>query len=171
MRSCSSSSCSLVTVTVETLPGSRSTATVLTPSIALTSSVTLATQCSQVMPATRIVVTVSLMRFRILSLIPPWGMYILPPGGAAASNSRRTFNVHAVGPIRQPRGVTAPEPLRPDASGDDLLIAVESFADEQGLTLCPAQEEALIELVTPSHVILSTPTGTGKSLVALGAHS
>lgn len=50
----------------------------------------------------------------------------------------------------------------------------EAFADwvrrERGLTLYPAQEEALLGIALGSHVILSTPTGTGKSLVALGAH-
>ncbi|MBW2383717.1 MAG: DUF3516 domain-containing protein [Deltaproteobacteria bacterium] len=39
-----------------------------------------------------------------------------------------------------------------------------------GLELYPAQEEALLELMTGRHVILSTPTGSGKSLVALGLH-
>ena len=52
---------------------------------------------------------------------------------------------------------------------------VEAFADwafeEQGLSLYPAQEEALLELVTGANVILSTPTGSGKSLVAVGAHA
>ena len=40
----------------------------------------------------------------------------------------------------------------------------------QGFTLYPHQEEALIEIVSGSNVILSTPTGSGKSLVAAGAH-
>jgi len=40
-----------------------------------------------------------------------------------------------------------------------------------GLTLYPAQEEALIGIVSGANVILSTPTGTGKSLVAVGAHA
>ena len=40
----------------------------------------------------------------------------------------------------------------------------------QGITLYPAQEEALIEVVSGANVILSTPTGSGKSLVAAGAH-
>ncbi len=35
--------------------------------------------------------------------------------------------------------------------------------------LYPAQEDALLELASGSHVILSTPTGSGKSLVAVGA--
>jgi superfamily II RNA helicase len=52
----------------------------------------------------------------------------------------------------------------------DLLEVFEDWAGEQGLTLYPAQEEALLEVVSGSNVILSTPTGTGKSLVATGAH-
>ena len=45
-----------------------------------------------------------------------------------------------------------------------------TWADERGLTLYPHQEEALIEIVSGANVILSTPTGSGKSLVAAGAH-
>ena len=51
-----------------------------------------------------------------------------------------------------------------------LFDAFEGWAADQGLELYPAQEEALIEVMTGSHVILSTPTGSGKSLVAAGAH-
>jgi len=58
---------------------------------------------------------------------------------------------------------------------DDQDALVEAFTDwafeERGLSLYPAQEEALLELVTGSNVILSTPTGSGKSLVAVGAHA
>ncbi|APU20411.1 DEAD/DEAH box helicase [Actinoalloteichus sp. GBA129-24] len=53
---------------------------------------------------------------------------------------------------------------------DVLFEAFSEWAEEQGLALYPAQQEALIEVVTGSHVILSTPTGSGKSLVAVGAH-
>ncbi|MDQ2689662.1 MAG: DUF3516 domain-containing protein, partial [Chloroflexota bacterium] len=35
----------------------------------------------------------------------------------------------------------------------------------------PAQHEAIIEIVSGANVILSTPTGTGKSLVAVAAHA
>ena len=34
----------------------------------------------------------------------------------------------------------------------------------------PAQEEAILEWYDGSHVFLATPTGSGKSLVALSAH-
>ncbi|WP_163544757.1 DEAD/DEAH box helicase [Occultella kanbiaonis] len=58
-----------------------------------------------------------------------------------------------------------------DPTDDDALV--ESFTDwasSRGLTLYEHQEEALLEIVTGAHVILSTPTGSGKSLVAVAAH-
>ncbi len=68
----------------------------------------------------------------------------------------------------------APSPLvdlLPEGDEPDLLLdAFVSWAEGQGLTLYPTQEEALIELVSGANVILSTPTGSGKSLVATGAH-
>ena len=58
----------------------------------------------------------------------------------------------------------------PGADPDELYEGFAGWASERGLDLYPAQSEALIELVSGSNVILSTPTGSGKSLVALGAH-
>ena len=55
-------------------------------------------------------------------------------------------------------------------SPDELLDAFTTWVAEQGISLYPAQEEAIIELLTGANVILSTPTGSGKSLVATGAH-
>ncbi len=61
--------------------------------------------------------------------------------------------------------------LLPDtADPDSLYEAFAGWTAKQGLTLYPAQEEALIEIVSGANVILSTPTGSGKSLVAAGAH-
>lgn len=57
-------------------------------------------------------------------------------------------------------------PLAPEASLDRFL----GWVADTGLTLYPAQEEALLELWAGKHVVLSTPTGSGKSLVALGLH-
>ena len=37
-------------------------------------------------------------------------------------------------------------------------------------SLYPAQDEALIEVVSGANVVVSTPTGSGKSLIAVGAH-
>ncbi|GCD93264.1 DEAD/DEAH box helicase [Embleya hyalina] len=60
--------------------------------------------------------------------------------------------------------------LPAEADPDALYEAFAAYAEERGLTLYPAQEEALIELVSGNNVILNTPTGSGKSLVAAGAH-
>jgi superfamily II RNA helicase len=57
-----------------------------------------------------------------------------------------------------------------DPDPDALLDAFTSWTAEQGISLYPAQEEAVIEILTGANVILSTPTGSGKSLVATGAH-
>ena len=62
-----------------------------------------------------------------------------------------------------PTGDAPPDP-------DAIYGAFASWATEQGLALYPHQEEALIEVAMGSNVILSTPTGSGKSLVAAGAH-
>ncbi|WP_278312914.1 DEAD/DEAH box helicase [Lolliginicoccus levis] len=51
-----------------------------------------------------------------------------------------------------------------------IYDAFEAWATEQGITMYPAQEEALLEIVAGSNVILATPTGSGKSLVAIAAH-
>jgi superfamily II RNA helicase len=59
-----------------------------------------------------------------------------------------------------------PATPEPDAVFDSFA----GWAKQQGLALYPHQEEALIEVVSGANVILSTPTGSGKSLVATGAH-
>lgn len=55
------------------------------------------------------------------------------------------------------------------ADADELFTTFAAWAEAAGTTLYPAQEEALIELVSGANVILATPTGSGKSLVATGA--
>lgn len=49
----------------------------------------------------------------------------------------------------------------------DLFL---DFVAERGLELYPAQEEAILELYSGKNVILNTPTGSGKSLVAAALH-
>jgi len=66
--------------------------------------------------------------------------------------------------------VTLTDRLPAEPEPDALYDAFAGWTQEQGLTLYPAQQEALIEVVSGSNVILSTPTGSGKSLVAVGAH-
>src|SRR5690349_13748476 len=66
--------------------------------------------------------------------------------------------------------MTLTEQLPGTTEPDDLYDVFARWVGEQGISLYPAQEEALIEVMTGSNVILSTPTGSGKSLVATGAH-
>jgi superfamily II RNA helicase len=66
--------------------------------------------------------------------------------------------------------MTLTDLLPQTAAPDPVFDAFASWAADQGLELYPHQVEALIEIVSGANVILSTPTGSGKSLVAAGAH-
>ncbi len=57
-----------------------------------------------------------------------------------------------------------------DLAGYTPLERFLDWAADRGITLYPAQEEALLEAMSGSQVIVTTPTGSGKSLIALGAH-
>src|SRR3954466_2610867 len=57
-----------------------------------------------------------------------------------------------------------------EADADAVFEAFVEWTSDTGLTLYPHQEEAAIELVSGNNVILATPTGSGKSLVAIAAH-
>ena len=69
------------------------------------------------------------------------------------------------------RPVLADRLAEPGAlAGDEILDQFLAWVEEIGFELYPAQEEALLEVIASRHVILNTPTGSGKSLVALGLH-
>ncbi|MCY3649941.1 MAG: DUF3516 domain-containing protein [Acidimicrobiaceae bacterium] len=56
----------------------------------------------------------------------------------------------------------------PETPGaDELLDAFIEWSLAAGLELYPHQEEAVLRLLAGENVVLSTPTGSGKSLVAL----
>ena len=59
---------------------------------------------------------------------------------------------------------------RADISSEDVLEQFMAWAEARGTTLYPAQEEAILELLDGKNVILNTPTGSGKSMVALALH-
>jgi len=61
-------------------------------------------------------------------------------------------------------------PPRPGTSPDELLDLFLGHARESGLALYPAQEQAILELLTGSNVVLATPTGSGKTLVGTALH-
>src|SRR3954464_59069 len=60
--------------------------------------------------------------------------------------------------------------LPAEPTADELYESFLGWAEEQGLTLYAHQEEAAIELFSANNVILATPTGSGKSMVAIAAH-
>ena len=60
-----------------------------------------------------------------------------------------------------------PAGTEPDRVADLFL----DWTAERNLELYEAQEEAILEILGGSHVILATPTGSGKSLVATAAHA
>jgi Domain of unknown function (DUF3516)/DEAD/DEAH box helicase len=55
-------------------------------------------------------------------------------------------------------------------SNDVLLERFLEYAEGRKLQLYPAQESAILELFEEKNVILNTPTGSGKSLVATALH-
>src|SRR5213595_518257 len=78
-------------------------------------------------------------------------------------------------PTPDPGTGAQPPPLAallppPGAGPDDILSRFMSYVAASGLELYPAQEEALLELMADKHVVLNTPTGSGKSLVATALH-
>ena len=62
-------------------------------------------------------------------------------------------------------GQPAPEPWLDAEEALDRFLA---WTSARGMELWPHQEEALMALMMGDHVILGTPTGSGKSIVALG---
>lgn len=53
---------------------------------------------------------------------------------------------------------------------DEIYTSFLEWVESRGMSLYPAQDEAVMELVTGNNVILATPTGSGKSMVAIAAH-
>jgi len=67
----------------------------------------------------------------------------------------------ALAELAQPIGRLAP---------DEILARFVGWSEARGLRPYPAQEEAFLELLEGRHVVLATPTGSGKSLVAQLLH-
>jgi superfamily II RNA helicase len=69
--------------------------------------------------------------------------------------------------------VLPPAPLAPLPGNPDTDTVLDRFLTalaNRGLSLYPEQEEAILELLAGNNVILNTPTGSGKSLVATAFH-
>jgi superfamily II RNA helicase len=61
-------------------------------------------------------------------------------------------------------------PASSAASSDAILNAFLGYVEEKNLVPYSTQEEAILELLEEKNVILNTPTGSGKSLVATFLH-
>ncbi|WP_022856439.1 DEAD/DEAH box helicase [Alloscardovia omnicolens] len=71
----------------------------------------------------------------------------------------------------------AAQVIREDASNGhdyDVTVLFDIFVvwarNARGVDLWPHQEESLLEILSGHHAIVNTPTGSGKSLIALGMH-
>ncbi|HTO00887.1 MAG TPA: DEAD/DEAH box helicase [Microthrixaceae bacterium] len=64
-----------------------------------------------------------------------------------------------------------PLDIHPGMAGDDVLDRFTKWVSEHGLTMYPAQEDATLALFADDHVVITTPTGSGKSLVATAGHA
>ncbi len=56
----------------------------------------------------------------------------------------------------------------PNIGAEEALDLFLGWVESRGIELWPHQEEALLSLAAGDHLILGTPTGSGKSMVALG---
>ena len=61
-------------------------------------------------------------------------------------------------------------PLGGTPGADAVLERFTAIVADRGLRLYPEQEEAILELFSGNNLILNTPTGSGKSLVAAAFH-
>ena len=60
--------------------------------------------------------------------------------------------------------------VQKDALAQDMMFNFFAALSEMNITPYKAQEDAIIEIMSGNHLILSTPTGSGKSLVAFAMH-
>ncbi|MDB4989209.1 MAG: hypothetical protein JWN04_4387, partial [Myxococcaceae bacterium] len=61
-------------------------------------------------------------------------------------------------------------PPRESCDSSSLLDAFLEWTAASKISLYAAQEEAILEIMEGRHVVLNTPTGSGKSLVATAMH-
>lgn len=93
---------------------------------------------------------------------------------SAAGPDAARFDADAFGSL----GALSPTWWEPEDGSEpepwlSASAAFERFLDwtlARGIELWPHQEDALMDLAAGDHVIVGTPTGSGKSMIALGMH-
>ncbi|MEM9554650.1 MAG: DUF3516 domain-containing protein [Acidobacteriota bacterium] len=93
-----------------------------------------------------------------------------PAESAAAATSDSTHHDTDATEANQVPSLAARIPAGGTRDADEILDLFLGWVADIGFELYPAQEEALLEIMAGRHVVLNTPTGSGKSLVALGMH-
>lgn len=73
-------------------------------------------------------------------------------------------------PATAPLAALLPRRGEGPLDADEILNRFVGYVADHGLSLYPAQEEAILELLAGKHLFLKTPTGSGKSLVATALH-
>jgi superfamily II RNA helicase len=61
-------------------------------------------------------------------------------------------------------------PPADDTTPDSILDGFLKYSEDVGLTLYAHQEDAIVSLMQGDNVIVHTPTGSGKSLIAAALH-
>ena len=89
-----------------------------------------------------------------------WDHFSIPVCGF----SGQTVGVPRTMPVLDPTRLIDP------SSSDEILGAFLDYLAETGLQPYDHQEQAILDLFDGRNVILNTPTGSGKSLVALALH-
>lgn len=92
---------------------------------------------------------------------PVWDDGAMSTGTAPQAPALNAM-LDALIPADDPQRVPEPE---------EVYLAFTEWAESTGRPLYPHQDEALSEILQGRHVIAATPTGSGKSMIALAAHT
>ncbi len=91
-----------------------------------------------------------------------WEHDAMPSTSGSSATPALNALLDSLIPVDDPERVPEPE---------EVYLAFTEWAESTGRSLYPHQDEALSEILAGHHVIAATPTGSGKSMIALAAHT